>query len=484
MARGKRSAARVYPQATIPNEIRIKVQMPNSALVWLRRDLRLSDHTALELATRTHDQVFIAFVYDTVILDQLPSKQDRRVQFIQESLEEIQAKTKSLITLHGDPSILIPQLAAELQVDTVIAAHDDETYAIQRDEKVKSSITAEFQSVLDHIIKEKQEVMKDDGTPYRVFTPYSRAWRNTVQSADFTPRNPDLSKIIAPETLKTGKLGNHTLAEIGFEPTGSLYFSPGETTAQTQLQDFIPKISIYSQNRNDPAINGTSGLSVHLRFGTISIRECFRQAQSHPNATKWETELIWREFYHMLLANFPDLQQGKTFQPQYNEIHWPGDPAHFEAWKSGKTGYPLVDAAMRCFNATGWMHNRLRMVVAMFLTKDLLLDWRLGEQYFADLLLDYEFASNNGGWQWSASTGADAQPYFRIFNPYLQSVKFDSDGNFIREWVPELAHLDNKAIHWPFNLDGTPTLETPSDYPLPIVSHQEQKQSAINLFKN
>ncbi len=457
--------------------------MPTKALVWLRRDLRLSDHTALEVATRKYDEVFIAFVYDTNILNDLSNKKDRRIQFIQESLSEIHKTTKSLITLHGNPIQLIPELANELEVDTVITAHDDDPYAIKRDQEVKSQLNREFQTVLDHLIKEKQEVMKDDGTPYRVFTPYSRAWRNIVNPSDFAARKPDLTKIVTPKNLRIGKLGNHTLNEIGFEDCGPLIYTPGESAAQVQLKEFLPKISHYREDRNFPAKSGTSGLSVHLRFGTISIRECFRQARSRTSATKWETELIWREFYHMLLANFPELGQGRTFQPQYNDIKWPGNIDHLEAWKAGQTGYPLVDAAMRCFNNTGAMHNRLRMVVAMFLTKDLLIDWRLGEQYFAENLLDFELASNNGGWQWSASTGADAQPYFRIFNPYLQSVKFDPEGTFIREWVPELAHLDNKSIHWPFNPDGTPTLETPSDYPLPIVSHPLQKQAAIKLFK-
>lgn len=458
--------------------------MPSKALIWLRRDLRLSDHTALELATRTHDQVFLVFVYDTNILDELKNKSDRRVQFINESLEEIDQNTKTLITLHGKPIELIPKLASELEVDTIIAAHDDEPYAIKRDQYVASQTKVKFQTVLDHLIKEKQQVMKDDGTPYRVFTPYSRAWRNSVNESDFASRNPNLTKLTRPQTIKTGKIGNHSLEEIGFMHAGKLYFQPGETAAREQLQTFIPKLSSYHEDRDKPALNATSGISVHLRFGTISIRECFRAAHSTPGATKWETELIWREFYHMLLANFPELADGKTFQPQYNGLNWPGDLAHFEAWKAGKTGYPLIDAAMRCFAATGWMHNRLRMVVAMFLTKDVLIDWRLGEMYFADNLIDFEFASNNGGWQWSASTGADAQPYFRIFNPYLQSMKFDEEGKFIREWVPELAHLDNKTIHWPFNEDGIRTIETPYDYCDPIVIHRTQSTKAVALFKN
>lgn len=456
--------------------------MPKTALVWLRRDLRLSDHAALHHATQSHDHVYIAFVYDTQILNQLPNKNDRRLQFIHQSLAEIHQKTHALITLHGDPTQLIPQLADELQVDSVITAHDDDPYAILRDQSIKSQLGERFQTVLDHLIREKRQVMKDDGSPYRVFTPYSRAWRNSVAPQDFAALTPDLSKVIAPKTVQIGRIGNHSLPEIGFYST-ELWLTPGEDAARQRLQEFLPKISAYSTNRNDPAKEGTSGLSVHLRFGTISIRECFRAAQTEPSSTKWETELIWREFYHMLLANFPELGQGKAFQAPTNAIKWPGEISHFEAWKAGKTGYPIVDAAMRCFNATGWMHNRLRMVVAMFLTKDLLVDWRLGEQYFAENLLDFELASNNGGWQWSASTGADAQPYFRIFNPILQSEKFDSQGKFIRQWVPELAPLDNKTIHWPFQLDGTRTLETPADYPDPIVIHKAQKEKVMALFK-
>lgn len=455
------------------------------ALVWLRRDLRLSDHTALELATRTHDEVYIAFVYDTNILNDLPNKKDRRLQFIHDSLEEIHTKTQSLITLHGDPINLIPQLANELQIETVIAAHDDDPYAIKRDQNVRTQLKERFQTVLDHLIKEKQEVMKSDGTPYRVFTPYSRAWHEAVTPADFAERTPDFSKLKKPNELKTGTLGNHKLSEIGFQETEPLIFQPGEDDADFQLIDFTRIMSGYKEKRNVPAFNATSGLGIHLRYGTISVRACFREARSRGSegAHTWETELIWREFYHMLLANFPGLGEGKTFQPQYNNLEWPGNPDHFEAWKAGQTGYPLVDAAMRCFNATGWMHNRLRMLVAMFLTKDLLLDWRLGEQYFAENLLDFELASNNGGWQWSASTGADAQPYFRIFNPILQSIKFDHEGVFIRNWVHELNGLDNKAIHWPFNEDGSRTLETPADYPDPIVMHHDQKAKVLALFK-
>ncbi len=269
-----------------------------------------------------------------------------------------------------------------------------------------------------------------------------------------------------------------SLSSIGFHPS-PLAIEPGEDAARKALTEFRSQIDRYFETRDFPALDGTSGLSPHLRFGTISIREAFRFAiaNSSEGAAKWRDELIWREFYQQILWNHPYVV-GSSFRPQYRDIEWPGSDTDFEAWCTGRTGYPLVDAAMRCFNATGLMHNRLRMVVASFLVKDLLIDWRRGEKYFADRLLDFDLASNNGGWQWAASTGCDAQPYFRIFNPVSQSRKFDSEGEFIRSWVPELAHLDAKSIHWPHQgLFGVP------GYPAPIVNHDEQRAKALQLFK-
>lgn len=462
------------------------------ALCWIRRDLRLCDHAALAYATAHAEEVAVVFVYDTPILHQLPSPQDRRLTFIHRSLTELDHKLQNLgsrlITLHGDPVQEIPRLAEALHATLVVTAHDDDPYAIQRDQTVQSTLAEtnkSLQTVKDVVVLERRQVLTNFGEAYKVFTPYSRRWQETVTPANLAPQEPDLSRLIPTSELKAQPVGNRPLKELGFEET-DLWLEPGEDAAHQRLQVFLQKVDKYGQNRNDPAKEATSGLSVHLRFGTLSIRECFRAARTldSPGARKWETELVWREFYHMILANFPHVAQGKTFRPEYNDLPWPGDPDHFIKWCEGQTGYPLVDAAMRCFNATGWMHNRLRMVVAMFLTKDLLIDWRKGEKYFADHLLDFDLASNNGGWQWSASTGVDAQPYFRIFNPISQSEKFDPQGTFIRQWCPELAELDNKQIHWPFSKEGNRTFDTPADYPSPIVLHDEQRKKALELFKN
>jgi len=461
-------------------------------LVWLRRDLRLTDHAALAMATHECQEVYVVFVYDTVILNQLPCKHDRRVHFICDSLTELDTHLQKhgarLLTAFGYPQEIIPALASELAATIVFAAHDDDLYAIERDQNVQAGLkkrSTEFKTMLDHLVKERQDVMKPDGTPYRVFTPYSKAWRAILTQADLQEFQINEAAIKAPTQIKTKgvKVGNHTLEDIGFHKT-NLSLLAGESGAKIRLETFLTKIDSYGTARDFPATEGTSMLSVDLRFGTISVRECFRAVEnlSSAGAKKWETELIWREFYHMLLANFPEIGEGKTFQPDLNNLAWSGIDEDFEKWKSGQTGYPLVDAAMRCFAATGTMHNRLRMVVAMFLTKDLLVVWRKGEQYFAENLLDFELASNNGGWQWSSSTGADAQPYFRIFNPILQSLKFDPEGEFIRRWVPELRELDNKTIHWPFEEDGGRSLLTPLDYPNPIVNHRDQKAKVLALF--
>ncbi len=466
-------------------------ELASRALCWIRRDLRLHDHTALALACELAQEVVVVFVYDTVILDALPNRADRRLTFIHRSLEEVDAELSRhgsrLVTVIGDPVEEIPRLAVTLGADLVVASHDDEPYALTRDAEVARRLRTqgcELRTVKDHVVLERAEVLNNSGEPFRVFTPYSRKWWEVATPSDFAERNPDLSRLAPATNLAAITLGNKTMAEVGFHDT-ALWLEPGAKAGQERLNHFLTKIARYGEDRDIPGIEGTSGLSVHLRFGTVSIRECFRTAMTSETAgsRKWQTELIWREFYQMILAQFPHVGQGKAFKADTDTIQWPGSDEHFRAWCEGRTGYPIVDAAMRCFNATGWMHNRLRMVVAMFLTKDLLVDWRRGEAYFADLLLDFDLASNNGGWQWSASTGVDAQPYFRIFNPILQSRKFDSEGKFIREWCPELRDLDNKQIHWPFSDDGARTLETPSDYPNPIVLHFEQREKAMALFQ-
>lgn len=462
------------------------------SICWLRRDLRLNDHAALAEATSRSKEVVVCFVYDTNILYDLSSN-DRRLTFIHGSLQEIasdlEAKEKILITLNGDPVDSIPRLASMCRAEAVFCSHDDDPYALNRDKTVGDSLSVsgiEFLSFKDHVIFERNEVVKDDGTPYRVFTPYSKAWKNLLKSEHYSERIPELAKII--DRNSASKLiagfdeavgGNIPLGHLGFEKQ-KLYTEPGSKSAQESLTQFIEQIDTYKEQRDFPAINGTSRLSVHLRHGTISIRECLRAANRPESAgsCKWVDELIWREFYQMILAQFPHVVHS-AFQPEYDSVQWQKDDVLFEAWKQGETGYPIVDAAMRCFAQTGWMHNRLRMIVASFLTKDLLQHWNRGEEYFAANLLDYELASNNGGWQWAASTGVDAQPYFRIFNPVLQSKKFDPEGAFIREWVPELASLGNKEVHWPHDAGAGKLF----GYTDPIVNHFEQRPKAIAMLE-
>ncbi len=467
------------------------------ALCWIRRDLRLSDHTALAEAAAAAAEVIVAFVYDRPILDALADPDDRRLTFISRSLDELDSGLRSLgshlVTLQGDPVDLIPRLAEHTGSEAVFASHDDDPYALERDTRVAGALAKDgrsFHSHKDCVVFERREVLSQTGAPFRVFTPYSRAWRALLTPEAVAERISDLARLArAPIPLPGWAYpGNLPLAEVGFRPA-DLWLEPGETAAHARLRTFATHgLTEYKDRRDFPGEEGTSGLSVHLRHGTVSVRECFRTALAveGKGAAKWLDELVWREFYHMVLANFPHVVE-TTFREEYADIEWPGTDGHHDAWENGQTGYPFVDAAMRCFKATGWMHNRLRMVTAMFLTKDLLVDYRRGEAYFARTLLDFELASNNGGWQWSASTGVDAQPYFRVFNPVLQSRKFDPDGSFIKRWCPELEGYDANSVHWP---SATGPLEqiaagcvVGERYPHPIVDHDVQRARAIALFK-
>ena len=463
--------------------------MATSALVWLRRDLRLYDHAALAEATASFDDVYVAFVFDTTILNALPDTADRRVDFIYRSLQEVDTGLRrnygSLICLHGNPIQEVPALAQRLAVSAVVTARDYEPYARDRDAKVASALELEdieFRTVQDTVGIEPGTLMSGSGTPFRVYTPFSKAWKAAFHvERDAAELQPDLTRV------RKGDQDLPSLESLGFQST-DLWLEPGEAGGRARLASFAERIAKYRERRDFPADDATSGLSVHFRFGTVSIREAIRMAYAAgPDGEKWLNELIWREFYQDILWNVPSVVE-HPFQPQYEGLDWPGEEKHWVAWCEGMTGYPIVDAAMRCLNATGWMHNRLRMVAASFLTKDLLIDYRRGEQYFADKLLDFELASNNGGWQWSASVGADAQPYFRIFNPYLQSVKFDPKGEFIRQWVPELAELDDRAIHDPSSLTEMERLasgvELGVTYPKPIVDHAVQKAKAIALLSH
>ncbi|VVD97553.1 deoxyribodipyrimidine photolyase [Pandoraea iniqua] len=482
-------------------------------LVWLRRDLRCTDNATLAQALATCGQVYVVFVFDTTILSGLP-RDDRRVAFIHESVtalaQSLEAAGGALIVRHGDPVDVIPALAQSLGVQAVFAGRDYEPEAVTRDRRVSRLLDdAEigFEHVKDQVIFEMNEVLTAQGEPYSVFTPYQRAWLKQVRPVDLAPhgRRTDMQRLAVPGAGDGEVAGDSqasteipTLAALGFDVPADrrMAIPAGEAGAQQLLDDFLPRMGQYRERRDYPAVRGPSYLSVHLRFGTISIRTLAREAHAAmlrggdagAGAQTWLSELIWREFYFMILHHHPQVV-GNAFKPAYDAIQWATGPAaddDFKAWCDGRTGYPLVDAAMRQINQTGYMHNRLRMVVASFLVKDLGIDWRRGEAYFALALNDFDLAANNGGWQWAASTGCDAQPYFRIFNPVTQSEKFDPQGRFIRKYVPELANLSDKAIHAPWRVDA-PVLalakvELGRDYPQPRVAHDVARKETLARY--
>lgn len=464
------------------------------SLVWIRRDLRLHDHAALAAATEQSDGVAVVFVFDTQILTHLKDRDDRRLTFIHRSLEEVDEKLRrvgsALIVRHGDPAVEIPRLAAEWEADAVFTARDYEPSARERDATVAKTLGEKgvaFETSKDSVIFEGGELLTQGGGPFRVYTPYSKAWLRRFEpardAAEHRVRHLALvptADLPCPFSLEAFGLG-----KLGFEST-PLWLEPGEKAAKKRLDAFESRLADYPDARNYPAQAATSGISAHLRFGTVSIRECVRRAlAAGPAGHGWLRELIWRDFFQDVLFHHPHVVE-RPFREEYADIVYPGEDSHFEAWKEGRTGYPLVDAAMRHFNATGWMHNRLRMVCASFLTKDLLIDYRRGEGYFARYLLDFDLASNNGNWQWAASTGCDAQPYFRIFNPVSQSEKFDPEGVFIRQNVPELAELSNKAIHFPSAASAMELaaagVKLGETYPEPVVDHAKQRERAIELL--
>lgn len=458
------------------------------ALVWFHRDLRDHDHAALSTALAAAQEVFCAFVFDTQILDALPSKRDRRVHFIRESLLELDAALRrrggGLIVRHGRASDEIPRLASELGVSAVYSNRDYEPAAKQRDTEVTARLAATgiaFHDVKDQAIFDRNEVVTQVGRPFSVFTPYKNAWLKRLTAADWSA-HPCAGRLAGSDLGGVPSLG-----EIGFEATdlADLGILPGMSGARSLWEDFSDgRIEHYGARRDFPAVKGVSYLSVHLRFGTISVRELVRTAVER-KADAWLSELVWRDFYFMILDHFPRVAD-HAFKPEYDAIQWAQWPEGYAAWCAGQTGYPLVDAAMRQLNHSGWMHNRLRMVVASFLTKDLGIDWRLGERYFADHLNDFDLSANNGGWQWAASSGCDAQPYFRIFNPVTQSEKFDPDGKFIRRYVPELAGLANRNIHAPWQMSQHEQkvlgVIIGSDYPAPIVDHARAREETLARY--
>ncbi len=422
---------------------------------WFRRDLRLNDNAGLYHCLRSGLPVIPVFIFDTEILDQLNDRNDRRVEFIHRSLMDIQLKLasldRSLMILHGSPKSVWRKLIKDFRIKSVYMNHDYEPYAISRDNEIRTLLRKngiEFHSYKDQVIFEENEIVRENGHPYSVYTPYRKKWEYRLSIKDLTGY-PSEQLIDHFHVMKPEKIPD--LGRLGFVKSGFIY-------PEKIIHDEI--ITDYESKRDFPGIRGTSGLSVHLRFGTISIRYLVKKALEL-NET-WLSELIWREFFMMILWHFPKVIN-EPFRKKYKNIPWRDDPEGFERWRDGKTGYPIVDAGMRELNQTGLMHNRVRMITAGFLTKHLLIDWRKGERYFAEKLLDFDLAANNGNWQWAAGCGCDAAPYFRIFNPLIQAKKYDADLMYIKKWVPEVETLD---------------------YPSPVVEHSYARNRALDVYKS
>lgn len=431
-----------------------------TTIVWLRRDLRLNDNAALYHALKSGNPVLPLFIFDRDILDHLDDKRDRRVEFIHQQIKDLQrqmaALGSALVVRYGKPLDIWKDLLTEIEIATVYTNHDYEVYAKGRDTEIGNLMAeagAGFHTYKDQSIFEKDEVLSGSQSPYTVFTPYSRNWHGKL--SEFYLKSYPTEEYF-DNFLKINENADTwrtipTLADMGFAPLCESFPKP---TVDNDL------LETYQKTRDLPAINGTSELSIHLRFGTISIRELARQAQAANGAT-FLNELCWRDFYFQVLHHFPHVETG-SFRPQYDNIAWRNNETEFQAWCDGQTGYPLVDAGMRQLNTIGWMHNRVRMVTASFLCKHLLIDWRWGDRYFAKKLRDYDLSANNGGWQWAAGSGTDAAPYFRVFNPALQAEKFDPKGEYIRRWIPEFNSLS---------------------YAKPIVDHAMARQRAIDTYK-
>ncbi len=423
-------------------------------IIWFRRDLRLTDNAALYHALKSGNPVVPIFIFDKNILDKIEDKIDKRVAFIHAAITEMQqalvALGSTLEVYYSTPKQTFNTLLEKYTIGSVYTNHDYEQYAIDRDKDIANLLKQHNATLLTHkdqVIFEKDEVVKDDGKPYTVFTPYSRKWKAALKPFHLEAYP---TKKYFDNFYKQPLQALPTLERMGFEEVKSVFPSK-------HLQDEL--IKKYTDQRNYPAIKGTSHLGVHLRFGTISIRQLANHAKDL-NET-FLNELIWRDFYHTILWHFPHVRTGSSFRKEYDFIEWRNDEQEFEKWCNGQTGYPIVDAGMRELNATGFMHNRVRMIVASFLTKHLLIDWRWGELYFAKKLLDFDYAANNGGWQWAAGSGCDAVPYFRVFNPTLQTEKFDKDLKYIRKWVPELDSFD---------------------YVQPMVKHEDARKRALEVY--
>lgn len=423
------------------------------SLFWFRRDLRLQDNAGLYAALSGDHPVQPIFIFDENILADLEDKTDARVSFLHQELfainEELKSKGTSLAIYHGDPMKIWEQLTSEFSIASVYTNRDYEPYATKRDQEVKDlmeSKNIEFNTFKDQVILEPEEVLKKDGTPYLVYTPYSKMWKKVVEDKDFET----YSSALYFDNWHSSNYDFPTLKSIGFEPT-NISIPNKDLTDDT--------MEVYEDERNFPAKDSTSRLGIHLRFGTVSVREVAKRAREKSEV--FYSELIWREFFMMILYYYPHAVTN-NFNRKYDAVPWRNKEEEFKKWCEGKTGFPMVDAGMRELNETGFMHNRVRMITAGFLTKHLLIDWRWGEAYFAEKLLDYELSANNGNWQWAAGTGVDAAPYFRVFNPTEQIKKFDKDYIYIRKWVKEY---------------GT------DRYPEPMVEHKMARERAISTYK-
>ncbi|MBC7571102.1 MAG: deoxyribodipyrimidine photo-lyase [Spirosoma sp.] len=427
------------------------------SLCWLRRDLRLHDNAALYHALKSGQPVLPVFIFDKNILDQLEDRADRRVEFLVQEVNRLRNELRNMgstiIVRYGKPLDVWRDLTGQYEIAEVFTNHDYEVYAKDRDRDV-GNLLAEggigFHTFKDQTIFERDEVLTGSNAPYTVFTPYSKNWLGKLNESylDSYPTQDYFANF-----RKADDLNEHvpTLANMGFEPVGEPF--PPQTISNELLDH-------YDKTRDYPARPGTSELSMHLRFGTISIRDLARQARDADDQT-FLKELCWRDFYFQVLDHFPHVEK-HSFRREYDNIPWRNNEAEFDKWCRGETGYPIVDAGMRQLNTTGWMHNRVRMITASFLCKHLLIDWRWGEAYFGKKLRDYDLSANNGGWQWAAGSGTDAAPYFRVFNPTLQAEKFDPKGEYIRQWVPEFDTLD---------------------YPQPMVDHKMARQRALDVYK-
>lgn len=424
---------------------------------WFRRDLRLDDNAGLYHALKSRYPVLPIFIFDTDILKQFETPENAQVEFIHQQLQILQKELRgygsSIEIDHSTPKVFFDKLCKQYTIKAVYTNEDYELSARRRDTDIENFLQKkdiDFLSFKDQVIFSKEDILKDNGTPYTVFTPYSKRWKQHLQPEHLQSfDNRDLFSNFYQ--FRNDNIPN--LSDLGFTQRRGLTFPPIEVS-----DDLIKN---YTQQRDYPSIEGTSRLGIHLRFGTISIRQLIAKAQAI-NET-FLNELIWREFYHAITWHFPHICKGQAFKPQYDEIVWRNNETEFTAWCEGKTGYPIVDAGMRQLNETGFMHNRIRMITASFLIKHLLIDWRWGEAYFANKLLDFDFAANNGGWQWAASSGCDAVPYFRIFNPQLQTEKFDKHLEYIKRWIPDFD---------------------PLDYTPPIVNHEFARKRALDVYSN